>query len=265
MMTDVIFTDGEKGEQKPLRKTLRWIPGVIFRPRRMFAELAEENRSTWFWPLAVLAVVMLLGVAANGSIKHANSMTGEISLPPNFQYYSPEMQERFMQATQATSSRTFLYVLPAVLRVSGIFTLWLITGGLLHLILTMFGGRAAGGTVLNVAAWAAMPFAVRETVRFFYVLFSRHLIVSQGLSGFAPTGTGTLALLLSATLALVDIYLLWHMALVFVGTRAASGLSFGKNLSAVAITFVLLVGLQALVGYGLARLGIAVIGSPIAL
>ncbi len=262
-MTDVISMDREKGTQSSLRKTVRWIPGVIFHPRQMFAELAEENRSSWFLPLALLTLVVLLGVIANGSVKQANAMTGEISLPRDFQYYPPEMQERFMQATQATSSPTFLYVMPALLRVSGIFVLWLITGGLLHLILTMFGGRAPGGTVLNVAAWSVMPLAVRAAIRFFYVLFSRHLIISQGLSGFAPAGTGTLALLLSATLALIDIYLFWQIALVFIGTRAASGLPATKNLSAVLITFILLVGLQVLVGYGLARLGIAMIGSPI--
>ena len=263
-MTDVISIAGEKEEQKPLRRALRWIPGVIFRPRQMFAELAEENRSSWFLPLALLTVVVLLSVIANGSVKQANAMTGEISLPNDFQYYPPEMQERFMQATQATSSPTFLYAMPALLRVSGIFVLWLITGGLLHLILTTFGGRAPGGTVLNVAAWAMMPLTVRAAIRFFYVLFSRQLIASQGLAGFAPAGTGRLALLLSAGLALIDIYLFWQIALVFIGTRAASGLPAAKNLSAVLITFVLLIGLQTLVGYGLARLGIAMIGSPIA-
>ena len=59
-MTDVISMDREKGTQSSLRKTARWIPGVIFHPRQMFAELAEENRSSWFLPLALLSLVVLL-------------------------------------------------------------------------------------------------------------------------------------------------------------------------------------------------------------
>ena len=222
-MADVISISRGKGTSRALHKVLAWIPGILFRPRQTFTEMAEETRSTWFWPMTLLTLAVLLAVIVNGSVKHANAMIGEIPLPRDFQYYPPEMQERFMQAAQATSSPTFLYLLPVLLRVSGIFTLWLITGGLLHLILTMFGGRATGGAVLNVAAWSVLPLAVREIVRFSYVLFSRHLIVSQGLSGFAPTGTGTLALLLSAALAIADVYLLWQIALVFVGTRAVSG------------------------------------------
>jgi hypothetical protein len=264
-MTEAVYKPAEQNQPGAIRKSLRWLGGIFFTPGRVFAEMAEENRSVWLPPLLLLSVVVLLGVASSGSVKHANAMTGEISLPQDFQYYPPEMQERFMQATQATSSSTFLYVLPALLRVSGVWVLWLIMAGLLHLILTMFGSRAAGGMILNVAAWASVPLAVKEVVRFFYVLISRRLILNLGLSGFAPSGTGNLALLLGAAFALVDVYLLWQIALVVAGTKASSGLSFVKNLSAVLLTFVVLTGLQTLVVFGPAKLGIALIGSPIML
>lgn len=39
-------------------------------------------------------------------------------------------------------------------------------GGLLHLVLTMLGGRDSTGGALNIVAWAALPFALRDLVRF---------------------------------------------------------------------------------------------------
>ena len=41
-------------------------------------------------------------------------MMGEITYPPDYQYYTPEQQAQYMQAIQSTQGPVFVYVLPSI-------------------------------------------------------------------------------------------------------------------------------------------------------
>jgi hypothetical protein len=60
------------------------------------------------------------------------------------------MQEQFMQAQQATQGPVFIYALPGFVAVLGVWIGWLLLSGLLHLALTLLGGRSANRNTLNV-------------------------------------------------------------------------------------------------------------------
>ena len=149
--------------------------------------MASESRGTWLTPMLILSLTASLVVLVSGYLKSRAAMLGEISLPMDWQYWTPEMQNNYMQAQQATQGPTFMYVFPLVIAWTGLWLGWVLVAGLLHLGSTLLGGRGSMQSALNVTAWAVMPFALRDVLRILYMLIEKHAITSPGLSGFATS------------------------------------------------------------------------------
>lgn len=240
--------------ENPRHLHLDWVLPVLFRPRQAFTRIAAQQASSWLTPLLILTLTALIAVAVAGPIKQEAARSGQVELPPDFQYYPPELQAQFQQAMAATQNPVFIYVFPALLAVGGVWAGWLIVGGLIHLALTLLGGRGATGSAMNLVAWAGLPFVIRDLVRAGYMLTTRRLIEQPGLAGFAPADDGGLALFLAALLALVDLYLLWHIVLLALGVRVASGLQPGKAIVGVIFVILLVEVIHALLRYFSTRL-----------
>lgn len=243
-MTDVLNPISEASN--PLH--LDWVIDVIFRPRVTIPKITSSSRNVWFTPLLILTLVTVLSVLVAAPIKKQAAEMGGLQLPDNFQYFSPEQQAQFQQAAQATQGPVFIYVFPVLLGTARVWLGWLIVGGLLHLVLTLLGGRGNTGTTMNLVAWVALPFAIREIVRIIYMLGSGQIVSGAGLSGFAPVADTNLNVYLGNMLAQVDLYLFWHIALLVLGIRAANGLPKGKAWVGVLITLFIVLSGQALFG-----------------
>jgi len=220
------------GESRP-RFHLRLVAAVLSRPRRAFGEIARLERPSWVTPLLLLSVAALFPVLATGRVRQQAGAFGPESFPPDFQYYSAEQQAQFMQALESTRSPTFLYLLPGVGSVAVIWLGWLITGGVLHLISTILGGRSTSTAVLNITAWAGLPFAVRFLIRGAFILLAGRAISAPGLAGFIGADSSGMMLFTRQVLGLIDVYLLWHIALLGIGLTSLGGLSRGKVLASV--------------------------------
>jgi hypothetical protein len=227
------------------RWRFNWLLPALLQPRQTFARIAAASAGTWLTPILVLILITLVRVLVSGSIKEAAAATGQITLPPGFEYYTPEQQAQFQQAMSATNGPIFNYALPAVLALIGVFVAWLVTGWLLHLVLTLLGGRSSSGQILNIAAWASLPFALRDLIRIVAMLNSQQLLDYPGLSGFAPAGEGNTAIYLAALFALVDLYLFWQIYLLGVGVRSSDALPAAKAWTAVLLTVLFLLLLRA--------------------
>jgi hypothetical protein len=228
---------------------------VLFRPRSAMSHIVESNRAIWRTPLVLLMLAVVAQAVMAGSLKAAAAAAGEMALPPDFEFYAPEQQAQFMQAATATNNPTFNYVLPALGAALGVFVLWFIVGWLLHLILTLLGGRGTSRAALNVAAWAALPALVRSLVQLVAMLATDQLIAAPGLSGFAPAGEGFVNALLSGMLSHVDIYLLWQIVLLYIGVRLSSQLPGLKCWLAILLTIAITLALRALPAAILAQFG----------
>lgn len=228
----------------------RWHFGLIlpalFQPRETFARITAAERGLASTPLFVLMLLGVVSALVAGSIKEAIAAGGQVTLPPGFEWYTPEQQAQFMQAMSATSGPVFLYVLPAVMAVLGVIAAWLVVGWLLHLLLTLMGGRASSRQTLNVVAWASLPFAVRHVVRTGAMLANDQLISHPGLSGFVVGEQGNVAIFAGALLALIDIYVIWHILLLVIGVRSEDTLPAQKAWTAVLFTVVLVLLVRAL-------------------
>lgn len=228
---------------------------LLFRPRAALGRIVANNNPTWRTPIALRIVGAIVLALVAGSIKAAAGAAGEVTFPPNFEFYTPEQQAQFMQAATATNTTTFNYVLPALGAALGVVVLWLLVGWLLHLSLTMFGGRGTRQGALNVAAWASLPLLIRDVVQTVAMLLTDQLIASPGLSGFAPAGEGFGYALLAGMLSHIDIYLLWNILLLYIGVRLSSQLPRGKCWLAVMLAALIVLVLRALPAAILAQFG----------
>ena len=237
-MTDITL------DHRPVRRfDLPRAWAMLFRPRRGFQEMAAESRSTWLTPMLLLTITAILVVVVAGFLKSRAALMGEVQLPPDWEFWTPEMQENFMRAQQATQGPVFLYIMPIIGSLTSLWVGWLLLAALLHFGSTLLGGRGSMQSALNVVAWASLPFAVRDILRIIFMLAAGHAIVSPGLSGFTST-PGFVAQLLTR----LDIFLLWHVILLVIGFALTDGLPRGKAVTGVLVVIVLVLLAQAGLG-----------------
>jgi len=235
-MTDIIL------EQRPARRLdFPRLLAVLFRPRRAFQEMTSEARASWLTPMLLLTLTAVLAVLVAGYLRTRAAMAGEVQLPPDWQYWSPDMQNNYMQAQQATQGPVFMYVMPMIGALTGLWLGWLLLGALLHFGSTLLGGRGSMQGALNIVAWASLPFAVRDLLRIVFMLAAGHTIASPGLSGFVTTPG-----FLSQLLTRVDIFVVWQIVLLIVGFSIADSLPRGK--AAAGVIVILLLALLAQAG-----------------
>ena len=235
--------------QQSKRLNFAWVPEMLLHPRRCFQRIASLTIPVWLTPLLILSFAVLINVLLVGRIKSQAAIMGEITYPPDFQYYTPEQQAQFTQAIQSTQGPVFVYVLPAITALLSVWFGWLILGGLMHLVITLFGGRGSTAISMNIVAWSSLPFAIREAVQIIYMLITHKLISNPGLSGFNLISDSGLPLFLGHILKLIDIYLLWQIVLMILGVRISTGLNPAKATIGVIITVLIILLLQSGLSY----------------
>jgi len=223
---------------------------VLLQPRRTFAEIASEANASWLTPMLTLSLSGLLGVIVSGYLTSRAAMLGEIPLPPDWQYWTPDMQNNYMQAQQSMQGPVFVYIIPFVSALAGLWLGWLILSGLLHLGSTLLGGRGSMLGALHVVGWAYLPFMVRDILRVVFMLIAGHAIVSPGLSGFALN-----AAFLAQILSRVDLFFLWSAILLIIGFGISDGLSKGKAITGVILILLILLLVQAGLGTLVSSIG----------
>lgn len=237
-MTDITL------DQRPARRLdFSRVRDLLFHPRRVFEAMTSESRATWLTPMLILTTTAILVVIVAGYLKTRAAMMGEIQLPRDWQFWSPEMQNNYMQAQQATQGPVFVYVMPTIGALTGLWVGWLLLAGLLHFGSTLLGGRGSMQSALNIVAWASLPFAVRDILRIIFMLSAGHAITSPGLSGFAST-----AGFVSQILTRVDIFLIWQIILLVIGFSIGDSLPRSKAVAGVVVIMLLVLLAQAGLG-----------------
>ena len=237
------MTDITLDQRPPRRFDLPRAQTILFRPRQGFQEMASESRGTWLTPMLLLSITAILVVIVAGYLKSRAALTGEIPLPPDWQFWTPEMQNNYMQAQQATQGPVFLYIIPALGSLTGLWLGWLLLAALLHFGSTLLGGRGSMQSALNLVAWASLPFAVRDLLRIIFMLATGHAIISPGLSGFTSTPG-----FLSQLLTRLDIFMIWHVILLVIGFALTDGLPRSKAVAGVVVILLLVLFAQAGLG-----------------
>lgn len=210
--------------------------------------MISDARGTWLTPMLALTLSSVLVVLASGYVKTQAALNGSVELPPDWQYWSPEMQQSFMDAQQTAQGPLVNYVLPLVGALAMLWLGWVVFAGVMRLISTLLGGRGSTQSALNVVGWAGVPFILRDMLRALFIFLTSHQIASPGLSGFAAPG------FLSQLLSRVDIFSFWNILLLGLGFSIVDGLPRGKSLVGVAVVIVIVALIQSGVGAAVSSL-----------
>lgn len=248
--------------QAPRRWHFELLWPVLRHPRRALPAVVSSTQALWLTPLVLLSALALVQVLVAMPMRQGVAASANVELPPDFQYLTPEQQAQFQASLSASGGPMFTLVFPALAALGRIWFGWLIVAAILHLTMTLFGGRATMGSMLNRAAWAGLPLGVQALIRIAALLITRSLITSPGLSGFAPPGDGWLAALAGQVLGQIDVFMLWTLVLLVLGLRAQDDPGPSKAWTAALITIVLALLLGALPGLAASRLSSMTIVRP---
>jgi hypothetical protein len=193
--------------------------------------------------MLTLTLTAILVVLVSGIMQSREDALIEVKLPPDWQYWSPDMQENFMQAQQSTQGPVFVYILPLLGSLISLWLGWFVFSGLLHLASTILGGRGSLRGALNVVAWASMPHLIRDALRILFMVFTGSAIASPGLSGFGGNSG-----FLTSLLARIDIFLFWYILLLGMGVVFSEGLPRGRAFACVIVLVVAILLVQAGIG-----------------
>ncbi|TLN19759.1 YIP1 family protein [bacterium] len=246
--------DTLNNNEHPRRLRFDWLLPLFFRPRRTLGQVSEQNHGVWLAPLLVLSVLVVIAVLAASPIRQqAAQMGGEI--PPDFQYWSAEQQQQYMEAQANSAGPIFTLIFPALSALAGLWVSWFLLGSILHLALTLTGSRSSNTAALNLAAWASLPLGLRSIVQTIAMLANKQLIAGQGLSGFIASDATGLGLYLRSMLGFIDIYFVWMVVLLLIGAAIISGMRRGKAWVTTLVAVLILLALQALPGFIGGQLG----------
>lgn len=252
-------TTGKKNRRKREKRDRHWgwIPRMFVKPRSTLARVNEQEKAVWLAPMLILAIMVLLAVVFAAPIKRVNIQTG-VTIPEDFQWWSQERQQQYLQAQQNLTSPTFMYLFPLLSGLAGYSLFWVICSSLLYLSLTLAGSRTTNQKVSNLIAWAMLPFALRELVKVIVIISSKSLIEEPALSYLvASDATGVMAWL-KGILGQVDFYGLLFVIFLFLGAIPLSGLRTSKAILATTVAASLalvLVGLPSVISTALSGMG----------
>lgn len=237
-------------EKQPVRRIdIPRLFAMLSRPSKAFSPMASDRHGTWLTPMLVLTLSSILVVIVTGYLKTQAALNGIVEFPPDWEFWTPEMQENYLQAQQTTQGPVVNYILPAI---GAIFSLWLgwaIFTGIMRLVSTLLGGRGSMQSALNIVGWANTPFIVRDLLRALFMLIAGHEIASPGLSGFVQPG------FMYQCLSRTDIFLFWNIALLGIGFSVVDGLPRNKALIGVLVVVLTLIAIQSGLGAAIANFG----------
>lgn len=231
----------EETKRRPFAVSL--LVSLIDRPATALAEIAAYPR--WRW---VLPVILLIGAMIASIV-----LTGPLTVEQTQQ--AVQQQLATLPAEQAEMARAQIARLqqPQVLLATaigtgliGLLLSWLMASAVLYFSVLIAGGDVSFTGLFATLPWTWLPFALRDVVQTGYILYKNELIANPGLSYFVSTGKTVedAGNLLYNVLARVDLFTLWHLALVFVVLWVLPRFSKGKAFVLVLVYTALSLGLR---------------------
>ena len=182
-----------------------WLLEILIHPRKTISKILAEEKANWQTPLLVLTVLVIMAVVVEAPIQRVIIQSGA-EIPENFQYWSTEQQNAFMQSQAMQTSPLFLYVFPILTRLAGFWLIWFLLSSILHLSITLFGSRSSRQQVSNLVAWTMTPLALRLLVEIIVVLTTHRLIENRGLSSLIASDAEGFSVFRRGILANIDLY-----------------------------------------------------------
>jgi hypothetical protein len=231
----------EETKRRPFAVSL--LVSLIDRPATALAEIAAYPRWRWLLPVILLIGAMIASIVLTGPLtveQTQQAVQQQLATLPAEQAEMARVQIARLQQPQvllATAIGTGLI---------GLLLSWLMASAVLYFGVLIAGGDVSFTGLFATLPWTWLPFALRDVVQTGYILYKNELIANPGLSYFVSTGklVEDAGNLLYNVLARVDLFTLWHLALVFVVLWVLPRFSKGKAFVLVLVYAALSLGLR---------------------
>lgn len=211
----------------PAMRSLALLIGIIDRPRATLTAVLASPRWKWLLPaiLCLGATALLLLVSAEGLSQQAVQQQAATmqALEGQMQGMSEAQREQVRQQMATFTSPLMLGLTSFASSAIGLLIGWLLAAGILFMGLSVSGAEVRFAALVAAISWTWLPFAVRDLVNAGWTLATGAVRVNPGLSYFVATGDSLadarnpLWLLASQ----VDLFWLWHLALIYALVKAA--------------------------------------------
>ena len=235
----------QNNEKKPRKGYIKWLFQMFYRPRATLSKVGAEDVSNKRVPLLFISIIVVLAVLIAAPVKTQQLQMGA-TLPEDFQWWSEEQQQQYLEAQANQASPIFMILFPALQGILGYLVFSLLMASILYLALTLAGSRAPRMKIGNLVAWAMVPFGLRELVKFFVVGSSKKLVENPGLSNLIETEADGLSAYWRGILGSIDLYWLLFLVLLIIGAILISGLKKRKAIITTIIAVLIMLLLQGL-------------------
>jgi hypothetical protein len=217
----------ESTEPMATPNALRSLVGIIDRPQATLSAIYASPR--WHWVLPGLLLIITLVALNLVSAPYTAELSRE-QIRRQMQALPEEQAALVADQIEQFSSPLFVGLTASATGVIGLIVAIVIAGAVLY-----FGGLVVGAELdftpmLTVITWTWAPFLVRNIVEAVWVYLQGGLIINSGLSWLVSVGdqvkdAGNISYFV---LSYVQIFVLWHLFLVWAGLRGAGKLSRSK-------------------------------------
>ena len=232
-------------EKKPRKGYLKWLFQLFYKPRTTLTKVGAEDVSNKRAPLLFISILVVLAVLIAAPVKTQQLQIGA-TLPDDFQWWSEEQQQQYMEAQANQASPIFMILFPALSGILGYLVFSMLMASILYLVLTLAGSRAPRLKIGNLVAWAMVPFGLRELVKFFVVGSSKQLVENPGLSNFIEADAKGVSAYLRGILGSIDLYWLLFLVFLIIGAILISGLKKSKAVVTTIVAVLIMLLLQGL-------------------
>lgn len=216
-------------DQSARRSIPGLLVGIVIRPSPALTSIRDNPRWVWVAP-AVLAIAIILIQALVmtpiASQQAAELMEEQLANLPEEQ--RAQLPPTFAQGPSIALMATTTIVGGLV----GLAVGWLFQAGVVHLGSLALGGQNSFSQVFSMVAWVWLPNFFRSLTQVIYTAITGELITHPGLSSLVATGNQSqdASNLVYALLTRIDIFVGWHLALLFIGVAVVARFSKRKAL-----------------------------------
>lgn len=234
-----LVADGPAETDGPLTP-LNLITGILIRPRATFERLQEAPRNYWWlvFLIAILSAILVAAVTTSVTQRQFAAISETFTVPEGV-----ELPDDFEMPTQSTGSTALSLGLTVGGRVGRMLIGYLISSLMIFAMGLVLGGKVSFKGIFPVAVWATLPLALRGVVQSVAMLVTGSTVIS-GLGGVLSNMESASMPLLYLFLTQIDVYLIWSLVLLGIGTAVTARLSRGK--AAIAVLSVVLISASLL-------------------
>ncbi len=255
---DVLNTN-QPGKQNAKLSPFQVLKGVIVQPQVTFTRLRNADRGhLWLvFLLNIISISLLFfatAIAQNTRVQsyafpvagytpgEGGFTRGEGRFTPTAVVESDNGQAVTPQINASQSSTMLSYIVSIASSFGGVMVGYFFCAFIVFSMSFVLGGKATYFHVLRLSVWALLPLAFRKIIQ----AIASFITGGIPLTGISAVLTSQEALdmpTLNALLGQFDIYLIWSMILLGVGTAVTSKLNTGKSATIVIIYLVLAAGM----------------------